>query len=144
MTQVAELIEKIIKVLCALEAYEMDDGSAFDGTGVHSEGLKVAHKLQSLFTSSQVSAEEVVYKLMDLKLNQGVSGKSFKHKEAVAIIQAAMLANAQTCEWLNDGGGVYETGCKNLFEVNEGTATDNDMKFCCYCAGKIIETSMET
>ena len=57
-----------------------------------------------------------------------------------------------SCEWifnhddsLVDGHGLisiynYETDCGHAFDVNNGTATENGMKFCCFC-GKPLEDS---
>jgi hypothetical protein len=44
-----------------------------------------------------------------------------------------------SCIWYEDGdGGPWATGCKNYFEIIDGTPEDNGMKFCCYC-GKPLE-----
>lgn len=42
-----------------------------------------------------------------------------------------------TCVWTEDGDGAWDTGCGNLFVLNEGSPSDNEMKFCCYCGGKL-------
>jgi len=42
------------------------------------------------------------------------------------------------CDWIEDVDGVWQTACDNLFEINEGTPEQNNMKFCCYC-GKPID-----
>lgn len=45
----------------------------------------------------------------------------------------------ETCKWSEeDYSGLWNTDCGNLFDLNEGTPSDNGMKFCCYC-GKLIE-----
>lgn len=50
-----------------------------------------------------------------------------------------------TCKWTQydeDSFGLYETGCEHLFEVNNGTPSENNMKYCCYC-GREIEVRNE-
>ena len=43
----------------------------------------------------------------------------------------------EECVWKQDEDGVWETGCHNMFVLNDGTPKDNDMKYCPYC-GKIV------
>lgn len=50
-----------------------------------------------------------------------------------------MTDNA-VCRWSEDGdGGPYTTSCGGYFQVTEGTPTDNEMKFCCYCGKPLAE-----
>lgn len=44
--------------------------------------------------------------------------------------------NDQTA-WENDGG--WDTTCGNRFYLCEGSPSENDMKFCCYCGGQLVE-----
>lgn len=49
------------------------------------------------------------------------------------------------CTWkqCSGEGGCYdetwETDCDNMFTLNEGTPSDNRMKFCCFCGGELVE-----
>ena len=46
-----------------------------------------------------------------------------------------------TCTWTLDDcgdGEVWETACGQAFQFFDGSASDNKMKFCCYC-GKPLE-----
>ena len=47
------------------------------------------------------------------------------------------------CIWqqddTGDDSGTYFADCGSNFSLNEGTPTDNRMKFCCYCGGEIVE-----
>ena len=43
------------------------------------------------------------------------------------------------CVWHNDPetDNSWDTSCRQLFELYDGTPTENGMKFCCYCGGRI-------
>lgn len=43
------------------------------------------------------------------------------------------------CTWTQNEDGVYQTGCGNLFEFNEGTPAENEFRFCCYCGQKLVQ-----
>jgi hypothetical protein len=42
------------------------------------------------------------------------------------------------CTWTEDNEGLWETECKELYDVQVGSPDENKMKYCCYC-GKILE-----
>ena len=42
------------------------------------------------------------------------------------------------CLW-NNVDGCWETTCGNAFEINDGTPSENNMTYCCYCGGKVEE-----
>lgn len=42
-----------------------------------------------------------------------------------------------SCDWIGGMDGVLETTCGHAFELNDGTPTENGMKFCCYC-GQVL------
>jgi len=46
------------------------------------------------------------------------------------------------CEWEEDGEEslTFETDCGKTFVLNEGVPSEHDMKYCCFCGKKIIET----
>lgn len=48
------------------------------------------------------------------------------------------------CVWHNDPetDNSWDTDCRQLFEIYEGTPSDNGMAFCCYC-GKPIRESID-
>lgn len=50
----------------------------------------------------------------------------------------------KTCEWKEDEDGAWDTGCKNTAILIEGTPKENEMHFCWYCGGRIIEKQAET
>ena len=45
------------------------------------------------------------------------------------------------CVWHNDPetDNSWDTGCRQLFEIYDGTPTENGMRFCCYCGKSISE-----
>jgi len=47
----------------------------------------------------------------------------------------------ETCSWIQEDDPdicYWKTGCGNSFYFTEGTPTDNNMKYCCYC-GKLLK-----
>lgn len=48
----------------------------------------------------------------------------------------------ETCTWEREDDahfGTYETSCGNVFDLIDGTPSENDMKFCCFCGWSIEE-----
>ena len=45
----------------------------------------------------------------------------------------------ETCEWVADDDGVWDTECGNRFEVIEGTPRENQMYWCPYCGKSLQE-----
>jgi hypothetical protein len=50
----------------------------------------------------------------------------------------------KTCRWKEDtqpdGDLIYETSCGKAWEFAEGTISDNEVTYCPFCGGEIIET----
>lgn len=47
------------------------------------------------------------------------------------------------CEWYPEPElEFWNTGCGGCFLLNEGTPTDNGMKFCCYCGKPVKEVEL--
>ena len=42
-----------------------------------------------------------------------------------------------SCQWKEDGGGIWQTNCGNAFEFTMDGPTENQFRFCPYCGGKI-------
>jgi hypothetical protein len=42
------------------------------------------------------------------------------------------------CEW-EDDDDCWATSCGQLFVINDGTPSQNGMKYCCYCGGELVE-----
>jgi hypothetical protein len=43
------------------------------------------------------------------------------------------------CEWTEDSDGTWNSACGNSFVLNDGKPEDNNMKFCLFCGGKLIQ-----
>lgn len=50
---------------------------------------------------------------------------------------------SRACVWTQSEYNLWETDCNGAFEVNDGGPYDNDMRFCCYCGGALIERPYE-
>ena len=48
----------------------------------------------------------------------------------------------RVCHW-SEEEDMWETECKHAFVLNEGTPSENEMRFCSYCGGELIEVRME-
>lgn len=53
----------------------------------------------------------------------------------VEVVQAGGMV----CEWADDEGGVFATGCGEYFQFSADAVSENKFKFCPYCGGKIKE-----
>lgn len=43
------------------------------------------------------------------------------------------------CEWVVDDDGNYQTSCDHTHTITNGTPSENDMRYCCYCGARIKE-----
>ena len=44
----------------------------------------------------------------------------------------------EECAWVEEDG-YWDTDCKHVFVINEGTPEENEMRFCCYCGKRIAQ-----
>ena len=44
----------------------------------------------------------------------------------------------QPCAWTVDRDEVWQSACGGEFTLNDGTPTDNSMRFCCHCGAPLI------
>lgn len=44
----------------------------------------------------------------------------------------------EICVWREEEWG-WQTGCGHSFSLNEGTPSQNFMRFCCYCGLPLVE-----
>ena len=56
----------------------------------------------------------------------------------------AATAETKICRWTAcrpnyDEDGVWETDCGEAFQFVEDGPAENNMKFCCYCGGELVE-----
>ena len=62
----------------------------------------------------------------------GIDRKKIENALVAALTQ-------KECVWKYDWDDQWETNCSHRFEFVDGTPTENKMKFCCYCGGKLVE-----
>ncbi len=43
------------------------------------------------------------------------------------------------CSWSEDTNGTWVTKCGHYFQVTDGTPSENEFAYCCYCGGNLIE-----
>ena len=48
------------------------------------------------------------------------------------------------CEWTLIDDGTYETDCKEMFSISEGTPAENKMDYCCYCGKELYVNESPT
>ena len=71
------------------------------------------------------------------------------HKIAEAALSPPTGKVLGYCEWRQEdpfGEGdscIWHTDCGHEFVFDEGTPSDNDAKFCCYCGKKLVERVVE-
>lgn len=44
-----------------------------------------------------------------------------------------------SCTWTEDESGNWDTSCGNIFTITDGTPSENEFWFCCYCGGSLRE-----
>ena len=43
------------------------------------------------------------------------------------------------CKWKQDADGCWDTDCDHKYEIDSGTPSENEMKFCTFCGKKLKE-----
>ena len=67
--------------------------------------------------------------------------QSDAHKLLREAISKAMITPTSTeCAWTENMDGAWETACNGIFEITDGCPSENEMRFCAYCGGRIVET----
>jgi hypothetical protein len=62
-------------------------------------------------------------------------------QDVLTDIKTGQSIEKETCSWIQEDDPdicYWKTGCGNSFYFTEGTPTDNNMKYCCYC-GKLLK-----
>lgn len=54
-----------------------------------------------------------------------------------------LLKVAGECTWKEDDEGNWDTTCGEAFQFNDGTPSENSMKYCCYCGKPLKEVMWE-
>lgn len=50
----------------------------------------------------------------------------------------AALTEPTTCAWHGDEDGAYETSCKHIFQMLDGTPQENNFTHCCFCGKSLV------
>lgn len=51
-----------------------------------------------------------------------------------------MAITRDGCQWIEDGDSQsWETKCGHNFDINVGTPSENDMRYCCFCGRPLVE-----
>ena len=67
-------------------------------------------------------------------------------QKLVAERDALARDAARVCLWSQDGdyeSDTYGTSCGRYYCIIEGAPDENDMKYCCYCGGKLEQVLIE-
>lgn len=54
------------------------------------------------------------------------------------------MAEQEECGWSCELADYYETDCGKTFVVENGTPSENDMIYCCFCGKRINEKEQAT
>ena len=76
------------------------------------------------------------------KEHQGNHSHYAKENCALCRLQAQTDPFPKICCWRQDGDGysdLFETDCGRAFSIIEGTPSENEMTYCCYCGGALEE-----
>ena len=61
------------------------------------------------------------------------------YRHVAALMEREMVSNTNKCVWSEDSDGTWQTSCEQAFCLNDGSPSDNDMKYCCYCGKALAE-----
>ena len=65
-------------------------------------------------------------------------------KFAAALDKVIAQGAQSECVWNEDGeDGPWATGCGHYFAITDGTPSDNDMRYCCFCGRPLRESPHE-
>jgi hypothetical protein len=57
----------------------------------------------------------------------------------VKKLRKAKRKRIPVCKWTQDADGNWFMECGGAFILNDGTPSENRMKFCCECGKKLVE-----
>lgn len=60
-----------------------------------------------------------------------------------AELQTVKQENERQCKWTPDEDGVYDTECGEKFVLISSDPKGNQMKYCSYCGGKLIDQTLK-
>ena len=94
-------------------------------------------------TEQQRAAFDAWYDSYDIRTPQDPFDRELARKAWDAAMQSQDREDA-FCVWHNDPetDNSWDTSCRELFVIIDGTPTENGMRFCCYC-GKPIQEAID-
>lgn len=109
----------------------------------------------TLFCDLKTDEEKSTFFLTGRGYETGVIAQAIQNDVAMAYHRCAEYRKElealqsqeqeeEHCTWHNDPetDNSWDTSCRQLFEIYDGTPTDNGMRFCCYC-GKPIRQAID-
>ena len=84
--------------------------------------------------------------LLDLRRAAPPAGKAERKEHVLDERDALARDAARVCLWSQDGdyeSDTYGTSCGRYYCIIEGAPDENDMKYCCYCGGKLEQVLIE-
>lgn len=98
--------------------------------------------IQSLASALTIAKMTVAYQReLILKLSKPSPSDVSVTQDVLTSIKTGQSVEKETCSWIQEDDPdicYWKTGCGNSFYFTEGTPTDNNMKYCCYC-GKLLK-----
>lgn len=86
--------------------------------------------------SWEESAASVMARFINLSARPDEQAWGMVAIGATRLLNRKYAKKAQ-CTWKQNEDGNWNTTCKNIFILMEGTPEENEMRFCCYC-GRVI------
>ena len=50
---------------------------------------------------------------------------------------------SEACTWTLCDDESWNTDCGEYHLINDGTPAENNMRFCCYCGGRLVEATAQ-
>lgn len=62
-----------------------------------------------------------------------------------AMVQPPATQLSTECHWSQDSedGDTWAAQCGRYFTINDGSPSDNEMRFCCFCGKPLVEIRFE-
>ena len=124
-------------------------------SGVRCYGFSIAHEEnRCIYLLRQQLAErdaalarcvEALWSANESLWNNALNDAARKLEKVIASLPTSAQATAkvlETCRWVRDvvaTDDVWDTGCGEMFVLNDGTPKKNGMVFCPYCSKAIRE-----
>jgi hypothetical protein len=94
-------------------------------------------------TDWRQAAQQALQALEQCGLDDTHRSYEFEHAARAAL--RALLAQPDKCEWAqeDESSDAWDTGCGSTFLINDGTPSENGMRYCCFCGKTLIGVPFE-